>query len=80
MKLEITQKGVFTTQSDGPPQELKIGKIVSVKGDNIPAYMLNKCRVVLPESEADALAEEDAESKVKKDAKPKQPITNPARN
>ncbi|MCO6407354.1 hypothetical protein [Hoeflea alexandrii] len=42
MKLEITQKGIF----DQNGKEAEIGSTIDVKGDTVPAWLVNKCRPV----------------------------------
>lgn len=42
MKLEITRPGVF--DKDGT--EIEIGTELTVKGDDVPSSLLNKCRVI----------------------------------
>ena len=42
MKLEITKKG-FRDQSG---KAVPVGTVINVKGDDIPAGLVNKCRVV----------------------------------
>ena len=42
MKLEITKKG-YHDQSGKP---VPVGTVISVKGDDVPAGLVNKCRVV----------------------------------
>jgi len=41
MRVEITQKGAL-----GSEGEHKVGDIVTVKGDKIPGYLINKCRPI----------------------------------
>ena len=42
MKIEITQKGVF----DDKGAELKLGSIVEISADKMPAYLAGKARVL----------------------------------
>jgi hypothetical protein len=42
MKIEITQKGVF----DDKGAELKLGFIVEISADKMPAYLAEKARVL----------------------------------
>jgi hypothetical protein len=42
MKLEITEKGIF----DQNGKEAEVGSVIDVKGDEVPAWLVNKCRVV----------------------------------
>ena len=42
MKLEITKKGYH----DKAGRKVDVGTIINVKGDEIPAGLVNKCRVV----------------------------------
>ena len=42
MKCEITEKGVYG--ADGQP--IKVGATIDVKGDTVPAWLINKCRPV----------------------------------
>jgi hypothetical protein len=42
MKLEITQKGVFDANGD----EVSVGTVINVKGDSVPAGLLNKCHEI----------------------------------
>jgi hypothetical protein len=42
MKLEITEKGIF----DQNGKEAEVGSIIDVKGDAVPAWLVNKCRIV----------------------------------
>lgn len=46
MKLKITKPGYH--DQDGKPVE--VGTIVTIKGDGIPASLLNKCEVIGDES------------------------------
>lgn len=46
MKLKITEKGV--NDSKGKP--VKVGTVLTVKGDTVPGYLLNKCMVLGNES------------------------------
>lgn len=42
MKLEITKKG-YHDQSGKP---VDVGTVITTKGDDIPAGLVNKCRVI----------------------------------
>lgn len=42
MKLKITEKGVYN--ADGEP--IKVGQVMTIKGDEIPPNLTNKCAVV----------------------------------
>jgi hypothetical protein len=42
MKLEITEPSAF--DKDG--KELEVGSIITVKGDDVPGYLVGKCREV----------------------------------
>ena len=58
MKLEITHKGV----SDKNGKEIAVGSKLTVKGDDVPAYLLNKCKVVgAPPKDADEVTNADPE-------------------
>lgn len=51
MKVEITEKGVF---ANGEPVE--VGTTIDVKGNEIPSFLVNKCRVVSQPKPAKAKA------------------------
>ncbi|QBX34597.1 hypothetical protein E4191_07640 [Paracoccus liaowanqingii] len=42
MKIEITKRGVY----DGEGKQIPVGTQVTVKGDTVPGYLLNKGRVI----------------------------------
>ncbi|KPF74559.1 hypothetical protein IP68_12400 [Blastomonas sp. AAP25] len=42
MKIEITQKGVY----DAKGQEIEVGTEMDIKGDTVPAWLVNKGRVL----------------------------------
>lgn len=44
MKIEITQKGTF----DAKGKPIEVGTELTVKGKDVPAQYLNKCRVLKP--------------------------------
>lgn len=48
MRIEITQKGVF----DQGGKELEVGFEMTVEGDEMPAGLLNKCRVLGKKSDS----------------------------
>lgn len=52
MKVEITERGVF----DAKGKRIEVGAVLTVKGDEIPAYLVNKCRVVSPSKPVKAAA------------------------
>jgi len=54
MDLKITESGVF----DADNTELEIGSVITVEGDEIPAYLLNKAEKVAVTNPADTGAEE----------------------
>lgn len=64
MKVKITETGVF----DGEGEELEVGEIVSVEGDEMPGWLIGK---------ASALDEVPADTAVKA-KRGKTAVTNPA--
>ena len=42
MKIEITEAGVF----DSDTKEITVGTVINIKGDNLPAWLVGKARVV----------------------------------
>lgn len=53
MKVEVTQKGVYDAKGSAIP----VGTELTVKGDAVPAWLVNKCRVLVerPAKEAKAV-------------------------
>lgn len=45
MKIEITQKGAFGRKGDREVEH-EVGEIVTVKGDEIPSYLIGKARPI----------------------------------
>ncbi len=39
MKVKITQKGVY----DKDNERVEVGKVLTIKGDKIPTYLVGKC-------------------------------------
>lgn len=60
MKVKITQNGVY----DSKNERVEVGKVLTVKGDTIPSYLVGKCVEV-----ENATAEQ---------APAKEPVVNPA--
>lgn len=42
MKIEITEKGVY----DAKGELIEVGTELTVRGDEVPAWLVNKCRVI----------------------------------
>lgn len=42
MKIEIVEAGVF----DGDGKEIAVGTVISIKGDDLPAWLVGKAHVV----------------------------------
>lgn len=62
MKVKVTKKGVY----DDKGKRVEVGKVLTIKGDEIPSNLVNKC-----------VAVETAPAK--KAAPKKEPVINPAK-
>ncbi len=45
MKVEVTEKGVFYT-ADGKTSEVPVGTELTLDVEEVPAFLVNKCRVI----------------------------------
>lgn len=45
IKVEVTEKGANFT-ADGKTNEIPVGTELSFDGDEVPAFLVNKCRVI----------------------------------
>lgn len=45
MKIEVTEKGAYFT-ADGKTNELPVGTELTLDVEEVPAFLVNKCRVI----------------------------------
>lgn len=45
MKIEVTEKGAYYT-ADGKTTELPVGTELNLDVEEVPAFLVNKCRVI----------------------------------
>lgn len=61
MKVEVTEKGAYFT-ADGKTNEIPVGTELSFDSDEVPAFLVNKCRVIAaPKSKELKTADKKAE-------------------
>lgn len=63
MKVKVTRRGVY----DAKNERIEIGKVLTIKGDEVPGYLVGKCEVI-------------EEAKAKKAPAKKAAVTNPAQD
>ena len=59
MKVMITEKGVTEKE-----ERIEVGSVINVKGETIPGYLVNKCRIVDEAKRGKAAKGKSAESGV----------------